>query len=177
MAVIGCGGVGLSMVMIGASFGARVVAVDTSAVALARAASVGAVALVDADSEPNVAAAVRAVTGGGAHVSVDAVGSPSTARESIWSLRPRGRHIQVGLLHGPEPAAGLPMARVIALELAIHGSHGMAARDYPAMIDLVASGALQPGRLIGSVIGLDEAPEALVAMDDGGAAGITVIAL
>jgi alcohol dehydrogenase len=83
----------------------------------------------------------------------------------------------VGLLHGADAAPRLPMGQVIALELSVHGSHGMPAREYPAMIDLVASGALWPGRLIGAVIGLDEGPEALVAMDAPGADGITVIAL
>ncbi len=67
------------------------------------------------------------------------------------------------------------MARLIAEELEIHGSHGMAARDYPAMLELVTSGALRPERLIGAVIDLDAAPAAMAAMGDGGADGITVI--
>ena len=56
------------------------------------------------------------------------------------------------------------MGQVIAKELEIHGSHGMAARDYPGMLRLVASGALRPDRLVGDVIGLADAAGALAAM-------------
>jgi threonine dehydrogenase-like Zn-dependent dehydrogenase len=54
----------------------------------------------------------------------------------------------------------LPMARVAAQELEVYGSHGMAARDYPAMLALVADGTLRPDRLVGEVIGIDAAGEA-----------------
>ena len=69
----------------------------------------------------------------------------------------------------------LPMDRVVAHELEIYGSHGMAARDYARMLELIESGALLPNRLIGSVIDLDQAGAALAAMDTQGAAGMTVI--
>ena len=93
------------------------------------------------------------ITGGGAHVSIDALGSPALAADSVRCLRRRGRHVQVGLLPGgPVP---LPMDLVIARELEIYGSHGMAARDYPAMLAMVADGTLRPGLLVGDVIGLE----------------------
>ncbi len=175
--VVGCGGVGLSAVMVATALGARVVAVDRSAAALARAAVLGAVAVVDASHQPDVATAVRGLTGGGAHVSMDAIGGAATAVASVRSLRRRGRHLQVGLLHGADVTPALPMDQVIAQELEIHGSHGMPARDYPAMLGLVQSGALHPELLIGSVIDLDGAPQALAAMDVPDADGITVIAM
>ena len=103
-------------------------------------------------------------TGGGAHVSLDAVGSTETAVASVSCLRPRGRHVQVGLLLGDHATPPLPMGLVVARELEIHGSHGMAARDYPPMLDLVASGAFQPAGWSASVIGLAEAGAALAAM-------------
>jgi alcohol dehydrogenase len=177
VAVFGCGGVGLSAVMIATALGARVVAVDVAPAALSRAAQLGAVEVIDAGSQADAAAAVVDVTGGGAHVSMDAIGSAATALASVGSLRRRGRHLQVGLLHGAAARLALPMDRAIAEELVIHGSHGMAAHDYPAMLDLVLSGALRPALLIGSVIGLDEAPTALTAMDVPGSDGITVIEL
>jgi alcohol dehydrogenase len=175
VAVHGCGGVGLSAVMIAVSLGAQVVAVDTSAGALARAASLGATRLVDAGAEADVAAAVVEATGGGAHLSVDAIGDARTAAASVLSLRRRGRHVQVGLLHGGDAMTALPMDRVIAFELQVHGSHGMAAHEYPAMLELVVSGALRPDRLVGSVIGLDAAPAMLTAMDRNSGGGMTVI--
>ena len=131
LAVHGCGGVGLSAVMIGAALGARVLAVDVSAAARARARELGAEAAVDAGTA-DMPAAIGEVTGGGAHVSIDALGSPAVAADSVTCLRRRGRHVQVGLLPGgPVP---LPMDLIIARELEIYGSHGMAARDYPAML-------------------------------------------
>ena len=175
VAVFGCGGVGLSAVMIATALGARVVAVDTAPAALARAARLGASALVRVGDQPDAAAAVRASTSGGANVSMDAIGSAETAIASLRSLRRRGRHLQVGLLHGQDATPALPMSEVIAGELEIHGCHGMAAQDYPAMLDLVVSGALHPESLIGSVIDLDDAPAALMAVGEAAVDGITII--
>jgi alcohol dehydrogenase len=162
VAVHGCGGAGLSAVMIAVALGARVAAVDVSAAARRLAGELGAEVLIEGG--PDAASRVVAATGGGARVSVDAVGTTETAVGSVSCLRPRGRHIQVGLLLGEHATPPLPMGLVVSQELSIHGSHGMAARDYPPMLDLVASGAVQPRRLVGSVIGLDQAGAALAAM-------------
>jgi D-arabinose 1-dehydrogenase-like Zn-dependent alcohol dehydrogenase len=176
VAVHGCGGVGLSAVMIASGLGARVVAVDVSPAALRLAADLGAGVLVEGG--PDASSRVVDATGGGAHVSLDAFGSSDTAVASVSSLRPRGRHVQVGLLLGGDAAPPLPMGVVVARELEIHGSHGMPARDYPAMLDLVGSGTVQPDRLIGSLIGLGEAGAALAAMSGPATtAGITVVGL
>ena len=175
VAVHGCGGVGLSAVMIAAALGARVVAVDVAEPALRRARELGAEVVVDAAREDPVAA-VRDVTGGGAHLSLDALGSPATAGSSVRCLRPRGAHVQVGLLLGEHSTPPLPIDLVVARELSVHGSHGMAARDYPAMMDLVASGALRPDLLVAEVIGLEDAGAALAAMDHpASAGGMTVV--
>ena len=175
LAVHGCGGVGLSAVMIGAALGARVLAVDVSAAARARARELGAEAAVEADAE-GVADAIATITRGGAHVSIDAFGSPALAADSVRCLRRRGRHVQVGLLPGgPVP---LPMDLVIARELEIYGSHGMAARDYPGMLKMVADGTLRPGLLVGEVIALGQVGRALAAMDEpGSGAGMTMVSL
>lgn len=176
LAVHGCGGVGLSAVMIGVALGARVVAVDISDAALRAARELGAEAVVNAADEPDTAAAVATITGGGAHVSVDALGSAATAVASVRSLRRRGRHVQVGLLHGAASTPPIPMDIVIAHELEIYGSHGMAARDYPPMLAMIADGTLRPDRLIGTVIDLDAAGPALAAMGQPASApGLTVI--
>jgi D-arabinose 1-dehydrogenase-like Zn-dependent alcohol dehydrogenase len=163
VAVHGCGGVGLSAVMIALACGARVVAVDVSPEALALAEKLGATPCADP-------AGVPAVTGGGAHLSIDAFGGQVTAANSITCLRRRGRHVQVGLL--PDDPV-LPMSRVIAYELTLLGSHGMPAHAYPPMLDLVATGALRPDTLITRTIPLAEAPEALAAM--GSTPGVTII--
>ncbi|MEV0010301.1 zinc-dependent alcohol dehydrogenase family protein [Streptomyces sp. NPDC051840] len=176
VAVHGCGGVGLSAVMIAVACGARVVAVDVSPQALDLARAFGAAACVNASEHPGGAdEAVREVTGGGAHLSLDALGSPVTCAASVRSLRRQGRHVQVGLLPSAAGDPVVPMARVIAWELEILGSHGMAAHDYPTMMDMVGAGTLRPDRLVTSLIGLDAAPAALAAMGTTPGAGVTVI--
>jgi alcohol dehydrogenase len=173
--VHGCGGVGLSIVMIAAAAGARVMAVDVSPDALRLAAEFGAHDLIDATTAGDVAHRVRDLTGGGAHVSFDALGSTVTATNSIRCLRPRGRHVQVGLLAGDDATKALPMGRVLAAELQFFGSHGMPAHAYPAMLAEIAAGRLQPQRLITRHITLADAPGALATMADSPPSGITII--
>lgn len=175
VAVHGCGGVGLSAVMIASALGARVVAIDVSDAALALARELGAVATIDSHEVPDVGARVVELTGGGAHVSIDAFGSEATCTASIESLRRRGRHVQVGLLPEALGRPHVPMARVVWMELSIHGSHGMAAHEYGPMLDMVANGTLRPDLLVTDVIGLDGAPAALAAMSGATAPGTRVI--
>ncbi|MEY2245727.1 zinc-dependent alcohol dehydrogenase family protein [Streptomyces sp. BF23-18] len=175
VAVHGCGGVGLSAVMIAAASGARVVAVDVSSEALGLARRFGAAECVDASVVADPARAVRELTGGGAHLSLDALGSPGTCAASIDGLRRRGRHVQVGLLPSPTGVTPVPMARVIALELELLGSHGMAAHAYPPLLESVRAGILRPDLLVTSTITLDAAPAALAAMGSAPGSGVTVI--
>ena len=168
--VHGCGGVGLSAVMIAVARGARVLAVDLSGESLALAQDLGA--------EPVPAGAdLRTLTGGGADVSLDAVGSRSTMAASIACLRPRGRHVQVGLLAGADARPRVDMGDVVARELRVLGSHGLSARSYPALLALVTDGTLDPGRLVRDRIGLDEAAARLPGLSapGSGAGGVTII--
>jgi alcohol dehydrogenase len=171
VAVHGCGGVGLSAVQIAVAAGARVVAVDVSAGALAMAGRLGAECLVDGHGD--VAAEVVELTGGGAHLSLDALGATVTSVNSVRSLRPRGRHVQVGLLPRARGPVELPMDRVIALELEVLGSHGMAAHAYPELLGLIAAGRLDPRPLVTRDLALDEAGDALAAV--GRDPGIAVV--
>lgn len=174
--VVGAGGVGLSAVMVAAALGAHVVAVDTNPAALDLARRVGATATVSAKAgaAESVTDQVREITGGGAHVSVDAVGSAQTCRDAVLSLRRRGRHAQVGLLSAQEQPM-LPMDRVIAWELDILGSHGMAARDYPGMLDLVVSRELRPSELLGRTVGMREAAAMIPLTVSNPQTGMTVL--
>jgi D-arabinose 1-dehydrogenase-like Zn-dependent alcohol dehydrogenase len=105
---------------------------------------------------------VRELTAGGAHLSIDALGSEETLTASIEGLRRRGRHVQVGLLPS-RPA--VPMELVVARELEILGSHGMAAHVYARMMPLVEAGVLRPADLVTGELALDAAPAALAGMD------------
>jgi D-arabinose 1-dehydrogenase-like Zn-dependent alcohol dehydrogenase len=175
VAVHGCGGLGLSAVMIAAAHGARVVAVDVAAPALELARTVGAAVTVDASDGTGVVAAVRAATGTGAHLSLDALGSTTTFRNSVGGLRKRGRHVQAGLLLGGHATPAVAMGPVVANELELLGSHGMAAHHYPAMLAEIAAGTLRPELLLGRELSLDDGVDALLAMSDGSPTGVTIL--
>jgi alcohol dehydrogenase len=175
VAVHGCGGVGLSAIMIASALGANVVAVDISDEKLAFAREIGAVATVNGKTVADVPEAVRELTGGGAHVSIDALGHQVTSFNSIRNLRRRGRHVQVGLMTGEDAKPRIPMAQVISHELEIYGSHGMQAWRYGAMMDMLATGKLQPQKLISRHVGLEEAIPVLMGMDSAPDVGISVI--
>jgi alcohol dehydrogenase len=174
IAIHGCGGVGLSAVMIAAAFGARVVAVDVSDEVLDLARSIGAEAVVNSlDSDP--VEAVLEVTGGDAHISIDALGRPDILFNSITSLRKRGKHIQVGIMEASEHRAAIPVDKIIVRELEIVGSHGMQAHRYPEMLKMIGDGKLHPARLISKRVALLEAAKILPAMNESRGAGIAVI--
>ncbi|GAA1188647.1 zinc-dependent alcohol dehydrogenase family protein [Nesterenkonia xinjiangensis] len=175
LAVIGVGGVGLSAVMIGHALGARVIAVDRSQPALDLAAELGADDTVMAGPDVDVPAVISELTDGGAQVTVDAVGTEETCADAIHSLRRRGRHVQIGLLPAIEGHPRVPMDRVIAWELDVFGSHGMAAGAYPGMLAMIAQGRLDPEQLIARTIGLEDAASALPSMETASRAGMTMI--
>jgi alcohol dehydrogenase len=175
VAVHGCGGLGLSAVMIASALGARVIAIDIHEEALALAEQLGAIHSVNARHVIDVPDAIRELTGRGADVSLDAFGGAETAANSLRCLRKRGRHVQVGMLAGDDAQPRLPMELVIARELEIYGSHGLAAADYGPLIELVTSGKLDPRRLVRRIISLAEAPAALAELGAFAHAGITVI--
>ncbi|HET6209126.1 MAG TPA: zinc-dependent alcohol dehydrogenase family protein [Jatrophihabitans sp.] len=170
LAVFGCGGVGLSAVMIAAAAGARVIAVDLQPAALELAGRYGAEQLLPSDQQ--VHERIRELTGGGAEVTIDAIGAESVVRSCLAALRPRGRHVQVGVL--PEPIR-LDLSAFAYRELSWLGSHGMAAHEYPRLLELVSSGALRPDQLITGTIGLAGVPDALAAMSTGSPVGMTMI--
>lgn len=176
VAVFGCGGVGLAAIMIAASRGARVIAVDVSDSALELASTAGATYVINVrDSDP--AKAIRELHPLGVDVSIDALGSIATADSAVRALRIHGRHVQIGLLL-PEAIgdrATIPMHLVIARELQILGSHGMSAQSYPAMLADISSGRLDPGQFITRVIDLDDVPAALSEMSERTKPGVTII--
>ncbi|MEK7722910.1 MAG: zinc-binding dehydrogenase, partial [Acidobacteriota bacterium] len=175
VAVHGCGGVGLSAIMIANSLGANVIAVDISDEKLEFAKTIGAVAAVNSNKTENVVEAVKEITKGGAHVSLDALGSPVTCFNSIANLQKRGKHIQVGIMEAEFHNTSIPMGLVIAHELEIYGSHGMQAHKYPAMLEMIQQGKLEPKKLIGKTISLEESVEELINMNNFSGTGVTVI--
>ena len=177
VAVLGCGGVGLSAIMIAHAQGARVVAVDVRADKLQLARELGAEVTIDGNVTAYVAPAIRDATDGGAHISLDALGSAATCVAAIASLRKRGRHVQVGLMTGADAAPAIPMAPVIAKELEIAGSHGLAAADYATMLAQISAGRLRPDKLLRDTITLGQVSERLPRMGEFQGVGVTVVEL
>jgi alcohol dehydrogenase len=175
VAVHGCGGIGLSAIMIANAIGASVIAIDVADEKLDFARQIGAVETINAKKTEDVVANVMAITGGGAHVSIDALGSPVTCYNSIANLRKRGKHLQVGLMVGEHRHPSIPMDVVIANELEIFGCHGMQAYRYADMLEMIRSGALTPEKLVGKRISLEESLDELVSMHNFEGTGVTVI--
>ncbi len=170
LAVHGIGGVGLAAVLLGRAMGARVLAVDVVPAKLAQAEALGAVPVV----AEGAAETIREITGGGAHVSVEALGIPATTEASIRCLRKRGRHVQIGMPAGDHVRMELPMDSVYAGQLALYGTRGMPAWKYPSLFALI-EGGLDLSPLIARRVALSEAQAELAAFDAPAPPGIAVI--
>lgn len=173
VAVYGCGGVGLSAIMIANALGAYVVGVDISEETLSIAKKVGSDVIINATNTDDIPELIREVSNGGVHVSIDALGSVETCQNSVLSLRKRGKHIQVGLLAGKTPE--IPMDTVVANELELIGSHGIQAHTYPQIFEMIESGRLRPGDLISGRVSLQEGVNILENMDSYNTRGFVVI--
>jgi alcohol dehydrogenase len=173
--VHGCGGVGLSAIMIARAMGANVIGVDIKDDALTLAQTIGATHAINSNREDNLIEAIHNLTGGGAHVSLDALGNIITCRNSIMSLRKQGRHVQVGLMVAEDKDPPLPMDQVIGKELEILGSHGMQAHAYGPMLDMIKNGTLKPKQLVSKTVSLEESPAELAGMGAFNSLGVVVI--
>lgn len=174
VSIFGCGGIGHSALLIAKAFGARVICIDINEKSLRKATELGAEFLINAAKE-NPVEKILEITNGGSDISVDALGSQMTANQSILSLRRNGKHLQLGLLLTPDGNTPIAMARAIAYELDLMGSHGMAAVDYPKMLALITSGKLAPEKLITNEINLEQAVLELARMGENKASGVTII--
>lgn len=175
IAIHGSGGVGLSAIMIASALGALPISIDISDEKLEFARKFGAVATINSNKVNDVTEAVRDITNGGAHVSIDALGHSITCFNSIKNLRRRGRHVQVGLMLGEHITPKIPMAQVIGHELEIYGSHGMQSWRYDAMLSMILTNKIHPEQLIGRLITLEEGIDSLVNIDKSSPVGMSVI--
>jgi alcohol dehydrogenase len=174
LAVHGCGGVGLSAIMVAHALGARVIAVDVRAEPLALAKQLGADVVLNARDTPDIPSAIHEITVRGADASIDALGSAATLANSIFSLRKRGRHVQIGLLTGRDQIPLALVSRLIAWELEMIGSHGLQAHAYAGLFELIESGKLDPTQVVERTLPLDQAPRELESLDDYRGCGVTV---
>jgi len=176
LAVHGCGGVGLSAVMIGAALGAAVLAIDVNQGALDMARKLGATKTLNVSNVEVVGTAVRDLTGGGAQVSLDALGITATFHNSLAGLRKLGRHVQIGMPVGTHAAPTVPLLDLIyARQITLMGTRGIAASRFPALFEMIAAGRMDPSRLVTNTVPLAEAGAVLAAMDGFASIGISVI--
>jgi len=175
VAVHGSGGIGLSAVMIASALGAQVIAVDIDSTKLDFAKTFGALHGVNA-SNCDPAEAIQDLTGGGAQVSIDALGIAATCRNSVRSLRKRGRHIQIGIT-APEQKGevSLPIDDIMGRELRVIGSHGMPLSGYRPLLKMVAAGQLKPEALVTATVPLEETWPVLESMESFATTGFVVI--
>jgi D-arabinose 1-dehydrogenase-like Zn-dependent alcohol dehydrogenase len=154
--VYGCGGIGLSAINIASALGCRVIGVDVNQENLNLAKTMGAAHVINSrDTAP--VDRVKQITGGGAAVSVDALGITATCVDGILSLTKGGRHLQLGITTKAEAGyIKVPMDLLVYNELQIVGSLGMAAHRFDAMLPMVVDGKLTPGKMVSREISLSE---------------------
>jgi D-arabinose 1-dehydrogenase-like Zn-dependent alcohol dehydrogenase len=173
--VHGTGGMGLSAVQIAVALGGKLIAVDVSENALAAARELGAVHTINSRVD-NPVEAIRTITGGGAQVSVDALGIAETCCNSVLSLRKLGRHVQLG--HTTRKEAGyvpLPIDVILLNELRLYGTFGMQGQRFGTMLAMCEAGTLKPGLVVHQKVGLDGITGILEAMADYDTTGVVVI--
>jgi Zn-dependent alcohol dehydrogenase len=171
VAVLGCGGVGLSAVLGAAAVGAgAIVAVDLHEEKLAAARELGATeTVVWADSPEATAAAVTEVSGGGVDYAIEATGRPEVMRAAFLSTRARGAAVLIGIPR-EDAVLSLPALSIPRLERRVLGSiYGSSRpqRDFGLILDLYRSGRLPLDRLISHRLPLEAVGLAFELMSSG----------
>ncbi len=174
LAVFGGGGVGVSTLLLGKALGARVVAIDVSDEKLTYATRLGADAVVNA-AETDAPETVKVITGGGAHVAIEALGVETTTVAALRSLRKLGRMVQIGMPAGSHATMAMPMDVLYSGQLEIYGTRGMPSWRYPSLLSLIAGGSVDLSPLVTRHISLDQVSNELAAFDFPTPAGVAVV--
>jgi D-arabinose 1-dehydrogenase-like Zn-dependent alcohol dehydrogenase len=174
MAVHGTGGIGLSALLLGCAMGARVIVVDVVPEKLTHALTLGAEAAIDA-RDGDAAQRIVEMTGGGAHLSIEALGIAATTNASIECLRPLGRHVQIGMPVGHTARMEINMNAVYMKNLALFGTRGMPSWRYPSLLSLIEAGRVDFTPLVAREVTLSGASAELRAFNGPTAPGVAVI--
>ena len=174
VAVHGTGGIGMAALLLAKMLGAQVVVVDVVAEKLENALALGADAAVDA-SKVDVVEAIRDVTGGGAHVSIEALGIAQTTNASIECLDVLGRLVQVGLPAGDHAQMVVNMNAVYVKQLAVYGTRGMPAHRYPSLLSLIEGGHVDLSPIVAREVALSETGAELAKFNGPTPPGVAVI--
>lgn len=173
VAVHGTGGIGLSALLLAKMLGARVVVVDVVEEKLNHAKQLGADAAVNA-AETDVADAIRDITGGGAQVSIEALGIEATTNASVECLATLGRHVHVGMPAG-SGRMQINMRAIYTKQLAFYGTRGMPSWKYPSLLGMIERGDVDLNPMVAREIPLSGASAELRAMGGPTSPGTAVI--
>jgi len=173
VAIHGTGGIGLSALLLAKMIGAQVVVVDVVEEKLNHAMQLGADAAVNA-SDTDAAAAIRDITGGGAHVSIEALGIEATTNASVECLATLGRHVHVGMPAGSGHMQ-INMRAIYSKQLAFFGTRGMPSWKYPSLLAMIERGEVDISPMVARKISLSGASAELRAMNGPTPPGTAVI--
>ena len=175
VAVWGCGGVGLSAIQIIQALGGRAIGLDLNPKKLALAQTLGAECVLNAANVNDTVETIGDITGGGAHISLDALGHPTTFDAAMLSLRKMGRLVQIGMPHGEGVRPPVRLDRLYSHQLGVFGTRGLPAHRFADLLSLIESGKLQPQNMIDQEIGLSRVTPALEALSQHAGAGVQVV--
>ena len=178
VAIVGCGGVGLSALMAAVVAGAEsIVAVDAAARKLAVARSFGATDVVAwQGSAEATAEAVRAASGGGVDYAIEATGRPEAMETAFLSTRNRGAAVLIGIPRA-DAVLSLPAVTIPRMERRVLGSiYGSTKpeRDFSHTLDLFRQGRLPLDRLISHRLPLEEVEQGFELMHSGDAVRVVL---
>ncbi|MEH6648272.1 zinc-dependent alcohol dehydrogenase family protein [Sulfitobacter sp.] len=162
VAVHGAGGIGLSALLLAKMLGAQVVVIDIIEEKLQFAKQHGADAVVNA-ANSDAAEAIREITGGGAQVSIEALGIEATTNASVECLAVLGRHVQIGAPSSDGPMQ-INMRAIYSKQLSVFGTRGMPSWKYPSLLSMIERGSIDLSPMVGREIALSEASTELRAM-------------
>jgi S-(hydroxymethyl)glutathione dehydrogenase/alcohol dehydrogenase len=176
VAVIGCGGIGLSAIQGAALAGAaQVIAIDVKDSKLELARSMGATATINAGEQDPVKA-VKALTGAGVHYAFEAIGAKATAEQAFFMLRPGGCATIIGMIPIGQKVE-LP-GHLFLAERRIQGSMMGSNRfrvDMPRFLDFYLQGRLELDKLVSARISLEEVNEGFEQMKLGEVARSVIV--
>jgi succinate semialdehyde reductase (NADPH) len=167
VAVVGVGGVGLSVIqLLKASGAGRIIALGTKKWKLEKAMELGATDYINT-KETDPVKALKEMTGGGPDVIIEAAGTQETVQMAVDGVRIGGRVILVGL---PPVSAQIPLriAYIVRNGITIIGNYGGRPRiDMPRLLELVRQGKYDPSKLVTGKFKLEEINEAVKLLEEG----------
>ena len=169
MLVLGFGPIGAAAAVLARALGATASVVELDPARRERADVLGFATLEPADDLPRRVR--KAVGGGGADVVVESTGVASVLAQAVECARRGGRIVAVGI---PGRASELDTSRLVLFERSLVGSLGYR-HDLPRVVEMVASGVVDPLPLIAETVPLDRAPDAFASLDAGAQGRIKVL--